>query len=121
MPILQALKITKEVISNNTIQKAVQKVHDSIKEGETIAAPLDESKCFPAMVVNMIDVGEETGSLDAMLNKVADIYDGEVEAAVEGLLSLMEPAIILVLGGIIGFIVVALYLPIFTLGDAISG
>ena len=121
VPILQALKITKEVIANHTIQNAVQKVHDSIKEGDTIAAPLDESKCFPAMVVNMIDVGEETGSLDTMLNKVADIYDGEVDAAVEGVLSLMEPAIILVLGGIIGFIVIALYLPIFTLGDAISG
>ena len=120
VPILQALKITKEVIANHTIQKAVQKVHDSIKEGETIAAPLDESKVFPAMVVNMIDVGEETGSLDTMLNKVADIYDGEVEAAVEAMLSLMEPVIILVLGGIIGFIVVALYLPIFSLGDAIS-
>ena len=121
VPILQALRITKETISNEVIQNAVQKVHDSIKEGDTIAAPLDASKVFPAMVVNMIDVGEETGSLDAMLNKVADIYDAEVEAAVEAMLALMEPAIIIVLGGIIGFIVVALYLPIFTLGDAISG
>lgn len=121
VPILQALKITKEVIANSVIQKAVQSVHDRIKEGDTIAAPLDESKVFPAMVVNMIDVGEETGSLDSMLTKVADIYDAEVEAAVEALLSLMEPAIILVLGGIIGFIVIALYMPIFSLGDAISG
>ena len=69
----------------------------------------------------MIDVGEETGSLDAMLTKVADIYDAEVEAAVEAVLSLMEPAIILILGGVIGFIVVALYMPIFTLGDALTG
>ncbi len=121
VPILQALKITKETISNSVIQDAVLKVHDRIKEGDTIAVPLDESKVFPAMVVNMIDVGEETGSLDAMLTKVADIYDNEVEITVEALLSLMEPAIILILGGIIGFIVVALYLPIFTLGDAISG
>lgn len=121
VPILQALKITKETIGNEVIQNAVQKVHDSIKEGDTIAAPLDESKVFPPMVVNMIDVGEETGSLDSMLMKVADIYDAEVEAAVEGMLALMEPMIIIVLGGIIGFIVVALYLPIFTLGDAISG
>ena len=120
VPILQALKITKETISNSVIQDAVQKVHDRIKEGDTIAVPLDESKVFPAMVVNMIDVGEETGSLDAMLNKVADIYDNEVEIAVEALLSLMEPAIIIILGGIIGFSVVALYLPIFTLGDAIT-
>jgi type IV pilus assembly protein PilC len=121
VPILQALKITRDTIGNEIIQDAVDKVHDSIKEGDTIAAPLDESKVFPAMVVNMIDVGEETGALDSMLHKVADIYDNEVEAAVEAMLSLMEPAIILILGGIIGFIVISLYLPIFTLGDQISG
>ncbi len=120
VPILQAMKITKETIGNEVIQNAVQKVHDSIKEGDTIAAPLDESKVFPAMVVNMIDVGEETGNLDAMLMKVADIYDAEVEAAVEGMLALLEPAIIIILGGIIGFIVVSLYLPIFSLGDVVS-
>lgn len=121
VPILQALKITRETIGNSVIMKAVDKVHDSIKEGDTIAAPLDETKVFPAMVVNMIDVGEETGNLDAMLMKVADIFDAEVEAAVEAMLQLMEPLIIIVLGGIIGFIVVSLYLPIFTLGDKISG
>lgn len=121
VPILQALKITRETIGNSVIMKAVDKVHDSIKEGDTIAAPLDETKVFPSMVVNMIDVGEETGNLDAMLLKVADIYDAEVEAAVEAMLQLMEPLIIIVLGGIIGFIVVSLYLPIFTLGDKISG
>lgn len=121
VPILQALKITKDTIGNEVIQNAVQKVHDSIKEGDTIAAPLDEAKVFPAMVVNMIDVGEETGSLDSMLMKVADIYDAEVEAAVEAMLALMEPMIIIGLGGVIGFIVVALYLPIFSLGDAING
>ncbi len=121
VPILQALKITKETIGNEIIQDAVDKVHDSIKEGDTIAAPLDETKVFPAMVVNMIDVGEETGNLDAMLMKVADIYDAEVEAAVEAMLTLLEPAIIVFLGGVIGFIVVSLYLPIFTLGDQISG
>lgn len=121
VPILQALRITRETISNSVVQDAIDKVHDSIKEGETIAAPLDSTKVFPAMAVNMIDVGEETGQLDAMLVKVADIYDDEVEAAVEAMLQLMEPAIIIILGGIIGFIVVSLYLPIFTLGDAISG
>ena len=120
VPILQALKITRETIGNSVIQDAVDKVHDSIKEGDTIAAPLDETKVFPPMVVNMIDVGEETGQLDQMLNKVADIYDQEVEVAVEAMLTLMEPIIIVVLGGIIGFIVISLYLPIFTLGDAIS-
>ncbi len=120
VPILQALKITRETIGNSVIQNAVDKVHDSIKEGDTIAAPLDETKVFPPMVVNMIDVGEETGQLDSMLNKVADIYDQEVEVAVEAMLTLMEPIIIVVLGGIIGFIVVSLYLPIFTLGDEIN-
>lgn len=120
VPILQSLKITRDTISNSVIQDAVEHVHDRIKEGDTIAAPLDETKVFPAMVVNMIDVGEETGSLDSMLTKVADIYDNEVEVAVEALLSMMEPAIILILGAIIGFIVVALYLPIFTLGDAMG-
>lgn len=120
VPILQALKITRETIGNEVIQNAVDTVHESVKEGDTIAAPLDKSKVFPPMVVNMIDVGEETGSLDAMLVKVADIYDAEVENAVDAMLSLLEPMIIIVLGGIIGFIVVALYLPIFTLGDQIN-
>jgi type IV pilus assembly protein PilC len=120
VPILQALKITRETISNEVIQNAVDMVHESIKEGDTIAAPLDKCKVFPTMVVNMIDVGEETGSLDAMLMKVADIFDAEVEVAVEAMLSLLEPVIIIVLGGIIGFIVISLYLPIFTLGDQIN-
>jgi len=121
VPILQALKITRETISNEVVQVAVDNVYDSVQDGGTIAAPLDASKVFPPMVVNMIDVGEETGALDSMLIKVADIYDAEVEAAVEAMLSLLEPAIILILGGIIGFIVISLYLPIFSLGDAISG
>jgi len=120
VPILQALKITRETIGNEVVQNAVDKVYDSVQDGGTIAVPLDESKVFPAMVVNMIDVGEETGALDSMLMKVADIYDAEVEAAVEAMLALMEPMIIILLGGVIGFIVVALYLPIFTLGDSIS-
>ena len=121
VPILQSLRITKETIGNEVIENAIQKVHDSIKEGDTIAAPLDESKVFPPMVVNMIDVGEETGSLDAMLMKVADIYDSEVEAAVEALLALMEPVMIVVLGVICGFIVISMYLPIFSLADVMSG
>jgi type IV pilus assembly protein PilC len=121
VPILQALKITKETIGNVVIQTAVDKVHDSIREGDTIAAPLDATKVFPAMVVNMIDVGEETGALDSMLMKVADIYDAEVEVAVEAMLTLLEPIIIIVLGGIIGFIVISLYLPIFSLADSLSG
>ncbi|MCK5557676.1 MAG: type II secretion system F family protein, partial [Candidatus Hydrogenedentes bacterium] len=98
VPILQALKIVKETISNTVIQNAMDHVHDSIKEGETIAAPLEESGVFPPMVVNMIDVGEETGSLDAMLMKVADTYDAEVEAAVGAMLTMMEPIMIVFLG-----------------------
>jgi type IV pilus assembly protein PilC len=121
VPILQSLRITKETVGNEVVQNAVQSVHDSIKEGDTIAKPLDQAKVFPAMVVNMIDVGEETGQLDQMLTKVADIYDQEVEVAVDGVLRLIEPFLIVVLGVIIGFIVIALYLPIFSLGDVISG
>ncbi len=121
VPILQSLKITKETIGNEVVENAIQKVHDSIKEGDTIAAPLDEAKVFPAMVVNMIDVGEETGSLDQMLEKVADIYDAEVEAAVEVMLRMIEPLLIIFLGVVIGFIVIALYLPIFSLADQMSG
>ncbi|MDX9972915.1 MAG: type II secretion system F family protein [FCB group bacterium] len=121
VPILQSLRITKETIGNHFIETAVQSIHDSIKEGDTIAAPLDKAKVFPAMVVNMIDVGEETGSLDSMLIKIADIYDLEVETAIEGLLRLIEPMLIVVLGVIIGFIVIALYMPIFSLADQLSG
>lgn len=120
VPILQSLRITKETIGNEVVEKAVQKVHDSIKEGDTIAAPLDEAKVFPSMVVNMIDVGEETGSLDTMLMKVADIYDEEVEEAVEVMLRMLEPIMIVFLGVVVGFIVIALYLPIFSLADVIG-
>ena len=100
-------------------QNAVGEVHDSIREGETIAGPLEESGAFPPMSVNMIDVGEETGNLDSMLLKVADIYDAEVEAAIEGMLQMLEPALMVGLGGIVGFIVIAMYLPIFTIGDLV--
>ena len=120
VPILQALKIVRETIGNYVIEQAVDKVHDSIREGETIAAPLEETNVFPTMVVNMIDVGEETGQLDQMLMKVADVYDDEVETTVATLLQLMEPAMIIILGFIVGTIVIAMYLPIFTLGDAIN-
>lgn len=120
VPILQALRITKDTIGNEVIENAIQKVHDSIKEGDTVAAPLDQSRVFPAMVVNMIDVGEETGSLDAMLLKVAEVYDAEVEAAVEAMLRMMEPLIIIFLGFVIGFIVISLYLPIFSLADVVG-
>jgi type IV pilus assembly protein PilC len=119
VPILQSLSIVKETISNRVIAHAVAEVHDSIREGETIAGPLEESKAFPPMAVNMIDVGEETGNLDSMLLKVADIYDAEVEVAIGGMLQMLEPAMMVVLGGIVGFIVISMYLPIFSMGDLI--
>jgi type IV pilus assembly protein PilC len=119
VPILQSLTIVKETISNRVIANAVGEVHDSIREGETIAGPLEESGAFPPMAVNMIDVGEETGNLDSMLLKVADIYDAEVEAAIEGMLQMLEPALMVGLGGIVGFIVISMYLPIFSMGDLI--
>ena len=108
--ILQSLRITKEVLSNEVMQNAVQKVHGSVKEGDTITAPLNESKVFPPMVVNMIDMGEETGSLDSMLVKVADIYDAEMGAVM-----------LTIFGGVVGFIVTAMYLPILTMADAMGG
>lgn len=119
VPILQSLSIVKETIANRVIANAVAEVHDSIREGETIAGPLEESKAFPPMAVNMIDVGEETGNLDSMLLKVADIYDAEVEVAIGGMLQMLEPAMMVVLGGIVGFIVISMYLPIFSMGDLV--
>ncbi len=119
VPILQSLSIVKETIANRVIANAVGEVHDSIREGETIAGPLEESGAFPPMAVNMIDVGEETGNLDSMLLKVADIYDAEVEVAIGGMLQMLEPAMMVVLGGIVGFIVISMYLPIFSMGDLI--
>lgn len=119
VPILQSLSIVKETIANRVIANAVAEVHDSIREGETIAGPLEESGAFPPMAVNMIDVGEETGNLDSMLLKVADIYDAEVEVAIGGMLQMLEPAMVVILGGIVGFIVISMYLPIFSMGDLI--
>jgi len=112
VPILQSLGIVREIIGNRVIADAIGCVHDSIREGETIAAPLEDSGVFPFMVVNMIDVGEETGHLDTMLLKVGDIYDAEVESTIGAMLKMLEPAMVVVLGGIVGFIVVAMYLPI---------
>jgi type IV pilus assembly protein PilC len=119
VPILQSLSIVKETVGNRVVADAVGCVHDSIREGETIAGPLEESGVFPFMVVNMIDVGEETGHLDTMLLKVGDIYDAEVESAVGAMLKMLEPAMVVVLGGIVGFIVIAMYLPIIQMAAGI--
>ncbi len=121
VPILEAIKITKETSGNYVFEKALQRVYDSIREGEGFAGPLRESKTCDGIVVNMIDVGEETGELDAMLLKVADNYDEEVDVAVASLVSLLEPLMVVVLGGIVGVIVVAMFLPLVAMIESLQG
>lgn len=121
VPILEAIKITKETSGNWVFEKALQGVYDSIREGEGFAGPLRESKTCDAIVVNMIDVGEETGELDAMLLKIADNYDEEVDVAVASLVSLLEPLMVVVLGGIVGTIVVAMFLPLVSMIESLQG
>lgn len=120
VPIIQGLDITARTAGQKVIENAILDTIDSIKEGQTIAAPLGRSKVFPPMVVQMIDVGEETGALDTMLEKIADFYDDEVDTAVEALTSLLEPILMCFLGVVIGFIVIAMYLPIFKMADALG-
>jgi len=115
VPILEALNISRDTAGNAVLASAIQKVHDSVREGDPIAAPLGQSRVCDEMVVNMIDVGEETGNLDNMLLKVADNYDDEVDTAVEGLTSLMEPMMIIGLGGVVAFIVISLFMPLIAL------
>jgi type IV pilus assembly protein PilC len=117
--ILEGLEITAKTAGNQVVHNAVMESRQSIAGGETIAAPLEKSKVFPPMVISMIAVGEQTGGLDEMLSKIADFYDEEVDVAVSALLSLMEPAMIVVLGVIVGGMVIAMYLPIFKLGQAV--
>lgn len=120
VPILEALDITARAAGNKTVEKAIYKARASISEGKTVAEPLAQSKVFPAMVCQMINVGEQTGALDAMLGKIADFYDEEVDAAVKAMTSLMEPMMMVVLGGIIGGMVVSMYLPIFELAGNVK-
>ncbi|MGD0092710.1 MAG: type II secretion system F family protein, partial [Planctomycetota bacterium] len=112
VPILEALAIIQHATGNQVVANAVGTVQSSIKEGDTIAEPLRHSGVFDDLVVNMIQVGEETGELDRMLIKVADTYDGEVDTLVGALMSLLEPLLIVGLGGVVGFIVIALFLPL---------
>jgi type IV pilus assembly protein PilC len=112
VPILQALNITKETAGNVIISDAISKVHDAVKEGESIVHPLEASGVFPPMVISMVDVGEETGQLPEMLLKVAEVYDDEVDNAVAGLTSLLEPIMIVFLAVVVGTIVIALFLPL---------
>jgi len=118
--ILDGLEITAKTAGNRVIHDAVMDSRQSIAGGETIAAPLERSKVFPPMVISMIAVGEQTGGLDEMLTKIADFYDDEVDVAVGALLSLMEPIMIVVLGVIVGGMVVAMYLPIFDMVNAVQ-
>src|SRR5579864_1223884 len=121
VPILESLSIVRDTAGNAVFERAFTRIHESIREGETIAQPLREARIVDDIVVNMIDVGEETGELDTMLNKIADNYDEEVETLVESLVSLLEPMMIVVLGGIIGFIVIALFLPLVQLISKLAG
>jgi type IV pilus assembly protein PilC len=121
VPILQALNITRDTAGNVVLSSAIQKVHDSVKEGESIVSPLEKSGIFPPMVVSMIDVGEETGQLPEMLLKVADVYDDEVDNTVAGLTSLLEPIMIVFLAVVVGTIVIALFLPLISIISGLQG
>jgi len=112
VPILQALNITRDTAGNIIISRAIEKVHEAVKEGETIVTPLQASGVFPNMVISMVDVGEETGQLPEMLLKVADVYDDEVDNAVTALTSILEPIMIVILALIVGSVVFALFLPL---------
>ena len=120
VPILQALNIVKETSGNVIISEAVSSVHESVKEGETITAPLEASRVFPPMVISMVDVGEQTGALPEMLMKIADNYEDEVDNAVSAMTSLLEPIMIVFLAVIVGSIVIALFLPLITLIDQLG-
>ena len=120
VPILEALLIARDTSGNHVFERAFDNIYTAIREGETIAVPLRESKICDDMVVNMVDVGEETGALDDMLYKVADVYDEEVEVRVESMISLLEPIMVVVLGLIVGFIVIALFLPLIKLLNDLS-
>jgi type IV pilus assembly protein PilC len=119
--ILEAMEITARTSGNAVIEEAIVNTRKSIERGETIAQPLRETAVFPPMVVQMIGVGEATGALDTMLSKIADFYEEEVDVAVAGLLTLMEPIMIALLGGIVGGIVIAMYMPIFSLISKLTG
>lgn len=121
VPILQALTIVRETSSNVVIANAVNAVHESVKEGETITAPLEASGVFPPMVVSMVDVGEQTGALPEMMMKIADTFDDEVDNAVAAMTSLLEPIMIVFLAVIVGSIVIAMFLPLIALMDGLSG
>src|SRR4051812_19649049 len=120
VPILDALEVVAKTAGNAVVEKAIRYTREKIAEGRTIVQPLSETKVFPPMVVQMIGVGEATGAMDQMLNKIADFYDDEVDAAVAALTSLIEPVMMVVLGGVVGGFLMAMYLPIFSIAGAIK-
>jgi type IV pilus assembly protein PilC len=120
VPLLSALDIVGKTAGNIVVEQAMEKVTESVKSGGTIAGPLKESPVFPSMVGHMVGVGEETGALDAMLSKIADFYEDQVAAAVKALTAIIEPIMIIVVGAIVGFIVIAMYMPMFSLYDQIQ-
>jgi type IV pilus assembly protein PilC len=119
VPMLQAIKLTGETSGNIVLEQAMQDVYDSVKRGGSLAGPIEANAIFPSMVGHMVAVGEETGQLEHMLSKIADFYETEVDAKVKALTSLIEPLMIVFVGGVVGFIVIAMYLPIFSLYDKI--
>lgn len=121
VPILEAIRITADTSGNAVFEKALLRVHDAVREGESFAVPLRESKTCEPIVVNMVDVGEETGELDVMLMKVADNYDEEVDVAVKAALSLLEPIMVVVIGGMVGVIVIAMFLPMVAMIESLNG
>jgi type IV pilus assembly protein PilC len=121
VPMLEAIDITGKTSGNRVIEKAMEDVRDSVKKGGTLTQPMTEvPEAFPVMVTQMIGVGEETGALETMMTKVADFYEEQVEAAVKALTSILEPIMIVVVGSIVGFIVIAMYLPMFKVYDSIK-
>lgn len=120
VPILQALTIVSDTVGNAVISKAVLAIHDSVKEGETVAGPMEQSGSFPLMAVSMVQVGEESGALPEMLAKVADTYDNEVDTTVEALTSILEPIMIVLLAVIVGTIVISMFLPIITIISGVA-
>ncbi|MCP3105077.1 type II secretion system F family protein [Myxococcus sp. K15C18031901] len=120
VPILDALDVTAKTAGNRTVEEAIYYVRSKIAEGKNIAGPLLETKVFPSMVVQMIGVGEATGAMDTMLNKIADFYDDEVDTAVSALTSMIEPLLMVFLGGVVGGFLIAMYLPIFSIAGAIK-
>jgi len=119
VPILQSIKVTGQTSGNTVIEQAMDDVYDSVKRGGTISKPISKHDVFPAMVAHMVSVGEETGNLEHMLGKIADFYEAEVDAKIKALTSLIEPLMIMFVGGVVGFIVISMYLPIFELYDKI--